>query len=172
MRKIAITLTVIIGLGSAAVFFLIKRADEHHSAERREWKNRAVEAIKSDLADPDYLKRRFGKIPGASDGIYVTVEEWKISDTIICGDASWLAYRAHCHKEGAEVHDIFIAKGSDGKWYHSDYHFCVGMMMLESQPLSLAEFKHQYFLVEFDGVSDYALDPTWIPVGERRTSTP
>jgi hypothetical protein len=66
------------------------------------------------------------------------------------------------------VHDIFIAKGSDGKWYYTDFHFCVRMMVLNDQPASLAEFKHRYFLAEFDGVSDAALERSWIPVGELR----
>jgi hypothetical protein len=42
------------------------------------------------------------------------------------------------------------------------------MMVLNDQPASLAEFKHQYFLAEFDGLSDAALERSWIPVGELR----
>jgi hypothetical protein len=42
------------------------------------------------------------------------------------------------------------------------------MMMLESQPRTLQQFKYEFFLKEFDGESDDALEPTWIPVGARR----
>ena len=86
-------------------------------------------------------------------------------DIILCLDGSWLCYRAQCHKQDSKVWDIFVAKASDGRWYYSDYHFCVGMMVLSSwgQPTSLEQFKRRYALEEFDGVSDLALEPTKKP---------
>lgn len=168
MRRIASILFVIVCLGAGAVFIAWKKSDEHHTSERRLWKNRAVAAIAADLEDPDHLKKRFGQVPTPGGEFDTTVPEWKTADTIVCRDASWLAYRAQCHKVDPKVHDIFIAKASDGNWYYSDYHFCVDMMMLEEQPRSLEDFKYRYFLVKFDGVSDRALDPTWVPVGQQR----
>ena len=45
------------------------------------------------------------------------------------------------------------------------------MLMIEEQPFSLADFKYRYFLEEFDGHSDIALEPTWVPKGLQREST-
>lgn len=161
MRKIAVILLIIISLCAGVFFYLMKRADVHHSQERREWKDAAIMAIQNDLKATDYLNKRFGD--------HSENAEWLTADTILCSDGSWLAYRGQCHKEDPKVHDIFIAKASNGKWYYSDFHFCKEMMVLASgnQPESLDEFKHQYFLASFDGKSDDALEPTW-NAGERR----
>ena len=169
MRKIAAILLVIICLGAGAFFYAVKRSDVHHTAERQSWKNEAITAITNDLKDPEHLKMRFGDIPKPRGEFDTSEPEWLTSDTIVCGDASWLAYRGQCHKQDPKVHDIFIAKASDGNWYYSDYHFCKEMFMLASngQPGSLEEFKKEYFLVQFDGVSDDALQPTWNIRGEQ-----
>ena len=87
---------------------------------------------------------------------------WLSNDLILCADGSWLAYRAECYKRDPKVRDIFIAKASDGKWYYSDYHFCIDMVVLDpdGQPESLERFRSQYRLREFDGRSDDALRST------------
>jgi hypothetical protein len=168
MRKVLGITLLIVCIGVVAIFIPVKRVDQHHAAERRAWKNAAIKKINNDLQAPDYLEQRFGEIPKKVSGDFDSSEDWLTTDTIVCKDASWFAYRAECHKEDPKVHDIFIAKGSDGKWYYTDFHFCVRMMVLNDQPASLAEFKHRYFLAEFDGVSDAALERSWIPVGELR----
>jgi hypothetical protein len=169
MRKIAAILIVIVCLGAGAFFIAGKRSDVHHTAERRLWKNRAVVAIATDLEDPDYLRKRFGEVPTPRGEFDTSDPGWITADTIVCKDSSWLAYRAQCHKVDPKVHDVFIAKASDGTWYYSDYHFCIDMLMLEVQPKSLVDFEYRYFMVKFDKGSDEALDPTWT-VGEQRES--
>jgi len=163
MRKIAAILLVIVCLGAGAIFFALKRADVHHTAERRSWKNAAIIAITNDLKDADHLKKRFGGIPKPRGEFDTSDPEWLTADTIVCRDASWLAYRALTHKKDPKVYDIFVAKASDGKWYYSDYHFCKEMVVLMSngQPDSLDQFEKEYYLVPFDGSSDDALKPTW-----------
>jgi hypothetical protein len=72
------------------------------------------------------------------------------------------------------VRDICLAKGSDGRWYYTTCHFCVGMialMMMQEevaqpyfpnpqQPPDLTFFISRYHLREFDGVSDECLKET------------
>jgi len=170
MRKTAAIVIAILWVGAGVLFYAMKRADVYHMKERRLWKDQTIVAITADLKKPDHLQKRFGETPKPRDGFYSPESQWKTADTIVCSDSSWLAYRAQCHKVDPNVHDIFIAKASDSTWYYSDYHFCIDMLMLEDQPRSLEDFKHRYFLVEFDGTSDKALDPTWIPLGEQRQS--
>lgn len=154
MRKIIVIALGIIILAATALLINFVKSRPHYTSERREWKNVAIEAIKSDL--------------NKSNNSISANEDWKTATRIVCEDSSWLAYRAQCYKVDPKVHDIFIAKASNGKWYYSDFHFCVDMIVLEDQPHSLDDFIYQYFLVEFDGSSDKALDPSWIPVGEMR----
>lgn len=162
MRKIIAILLVIACLGAGAIFLVLKRSDEHHTAERRLWKNEAIVAITNDLRDPDHIGKRFGEISMPRGGLDASGSEWLTADAIVCRDASWLAYRGQCHKQDPRIYDIFIARASDGNWYYSDYHFCKEMMLLESdgQPESLEQFVKAYNLVQFDGSSDDALRPT------------
>lgn len=129
-RKFIILLLVIAVSGTGLAFLVNKRRDVHHTKARREWKNEAVASIRTDLLDPDHLKKRFGKTPAPETGAAMSEAEWLTSDTIVCSDSSWLAYRGQCHKEDPKVHDIFIARASDGRWYYSDYHFCKQMLIL------------------------------------------
>ena len=164
MRKLAVILLVLLCLGTGAYFFAVKKGPGvHYSAARRLWKDAAILAINHDLEDPDYLEKRFGEKPKPLGHFDTSEPEWLTADTIVCRDASWLAYRAQCHKEDPKIHDIFIARASDGNWYYSDYHFCKEMMVLamDGQPESLQRFKARYFLGRFDGGSDESLQPTW-----------
>lgn len=46
-------------------------------------------------------------------------------------------------------HDLFIGKASDGKWYTTDSHFCINMLILRFGPWGdLNTFKQEYSLVE------------------------
>lgn len=163
MRRLAVILLVLLCLGTGAYFFASKKSPGmHHFSERRLWKDAAILAINHDLKDPDYLKKRFGEIPRPLGDFDTSEPEWLTADTIVCRDASWLAYRGQCHKQDPKIHDIFIARASDGNWYYSDYHFCKEMYVLamKGQPESLQQFKARYFLARFDGTSDEALNPT------------
>ena len=78
-------------------------------------------------------------------------------------NGDWIIYASRCHKQDPRVYDIFIGRASDGKWYYSSYHFCIGMFVLafDGQPCDLPAFIKQYHLREFDGESDDALQKTW-----------
>jgi hypothetical protein len=148
MRKIAQALLLIIGI-AAGMWAGLRKPGPHYRTERRAWKDGAVAAIEREFVTPPDA--------GAKDG------EWLTTSKIVCADGSWLAYRSQCHKADPKIHDIFVAKASDGRWYYSDYHFCIGALVLamNGQPETLEKFKSRYFLVEFDGSSNAALSPTW-----------
>ena len=77
---------------------------------------------------------------------------WMSGEWISCADGSWLAYRNHCRKEKWWIPDTFVARGSDGIWYSSNYHFCIDAICLQKdgQPKSLAEFASRYATREFE----------------------
>jgi hypothetical protein len=162
MRKIVSVSVVILCVIAVGIFVVGKRFDEFHTVERRKWKNDMIASITTDLKNPDYLKERLGEVPKPMADFDTSEPQWLTEDTIVCRDASWLAYRAQTHKNDPKIHDIFIARASDEKWYYSDFHFCKQMMVLESngQPETLEQLKKEYSLVEFDGSSDDALNQT------------
>ena len=88
---------------------------------------------------------------------------------ILMRSGEWLVYKSHCNKAPPHnVMDIFLAKGSDGKWYYTTCHFCLGMLALrmmqeeldDERPSDLAFFAKRYHLREFDGRSDECLKET------------
>jgi hypothetical protein len=90
-------------------------------------------------------------------------DTWISEGLIVMTNGQWVAYRNVCEKEAERIPDLFLGLGSDGRWYYSTYHFCVGMINLKdvmSQPKSLAEFSKTYYLREFDGHPDECLKDT------------
>jgi len=61
------------------------------------------------------------------------------------------------------VDHLFLAHGSDGRWYYSSFHFCGNMagVMADDPPGSIKEFALRYEVREFDGKSDVCLQRTW-----------
>jgi hypothetical protein len=53
------------------------------------------------------------------------------ADVIVAIDGGWLAYEQECSKRDRSTGDVFVAKGSDGRWYYSTAHFCIDMLMAE-----------------------------------------
>src|SRR6476620_2125948 len=92
---------------------------------------------------------------------------WIGTNVVLMTNGEYLVYSQLCTKENPRIHDLFIARGSDGKWYYSTFHFCIGMITLRGEVLgegkreSLAEFVKAYALQEFDGQSDECLKKTW-----------
>ena len=58
---------------------------------------------------------------------------------------------------------LFLAHGTDHKWYYSTYHFCSRLSSLgvEEPAGSISEFAERFHLREFDGISDECLKRTW-----------
>jgi len=135
---------------------------------RRAWKERAVPEIARLAADQKWLAREKAALrsPEPFRESRVIAEGWLSERMILMKSGEWLVYRSHCHKRPPHnVKDIFIARGSDGKWYYSTCHFCVGMITLVMEqdgepPEDIASFARKYNLREFDGKSDECLKET------------
>lgn len=147
-KKLTLGAAAILAIGGLPYLFV--RPDIYHTKERRAAKEEMIRSITGDLS------RTISPVRPAGG-------EWMDAKVIFNEDGSWLAYRSRCHKQDPRVYDLFIAKASDGRWYHSTYHFCINAMVLgeNGQPSSLEDFRKDYSLVEFDGKSDEALEPTW-----------
>ena len=77
------------------------------------------------------------------------------------GEGLIYAFR-HGFNNGSLDH-LFLAHGTDNKWYYSTYHFCnrlVGLRV-DDPAGSIREFAQRYSLREFDGNSDECLKHTW-----------
>lgn len=162
-----IPILLIVVLLSSALF-----QKHRHLQVRRDWKEEAIAVIHHFANDHDWVKTEIAHIASAdaSRDPAILAEEWLSNRMILMTNGEWLIYRNHCSKEafkpGAKprrmVNDIFLAKGSNGKWYYSTCHFCVGMMVIvgEDPPPSIEAFARRYHLREFDGQSDECLQQT------------
>jgi hypothetical protein len=154
-----LVLLLLVGLGSFVYF-------KTYGA-RLSWKNDAI-AVISNLADDDkWIDREVEFITGADPepDQRLLAERWLSSHMIRMKSGEWLIYESHCQKEAPRnISDIFIAKGSDQKWYYTTCHFCVDMIVLivgqDDAPEDIDHFVQRYHLKEFDGRSNECLKQT------------
>jgi len=135
--------------------------------ERRDWKIAAIPEISGLAGDKEWISKEIALLntPTEQQNQRILAKRWLSDKMILMKSGEWFIYKSHCSKESPRnVRDIFITKGSDGKWYYTTCHFCVGMcslrMMQEEPPQSLAFFIRRYHLEEFDGKSDECLKET------------
>jgi hypothetical protein len=88
---------------------------------------------------------------------------WVHDHVLLMTNGDYLIYAfRHGVNDGVRDH-LFLAHGSDGRWFYSTYHFCSDMIIARSDdaPGSLTEFAKRYWVREFDGKSDACLQHTW-----------
>jgi len=165
------TTKILLSVSGATVAFLAVLIAMHTGCSqraRRVWKEQALLQITQLANDPEWVSRELAllKSPQSGGDSRVIADGWLTDSMILMRSGEWLIYRNHCSKEALHgFSDIFLAKGSDGRWYYSTYHFCVKMvnliMMQDGEsPKDIASFASDYFLQEFDGKSDECLQST------------
>jgi hypothetical protein len=159
---IAIAAVVLLALLGAVAFL---RPPSLQSSARREWKQKSLAEIAARVAEPAWPTNELAQLKAQSTSETGEDTSWLSERIIVTRKGEWLAYANSCQKQDGRIPDIFLARGSDGCWYYSTFHFCVGMVVLrmEEQPEDLATFAKTYFLLTFDGQSDDCLQKTWPP---------
>jgi len=162
-RKLAITGAAFLLCAVALGVVALMGGERLNSRARREWKEKAIAEIAHQISDPARIRKEIEslKTKRSEDAEWDT---WISEDIIVMTNGDWMAYRNTCAKEEGRIPDLFIGHGSDGKWYYSTYHFCIGMIVLKTmmdRPESLSKFRNDGYLREFDGHSDECLKRTW-----------
>jgi len=88
---------------------------------------------------------------------------WTGEHVLMMTNEEYLIYEfRHGYNIGTLDH-LFLAHGSNGRWYYSTYHFCSQMAGVrgDDPPGSIAEFTNRYSVREFDGKSKVCLSHTW-----------
>jgi len=164
---IAAVAVLVVALGVVVV----GRGDPLRSSARRNWKQKSIAEITVRVANATWVTNELTDLKPQSTSERNRDGGWFSEHMILTRNGAWLAYANICHKQDRHIHDLFLARGSDGRWYYSTYHFCIGMVALrtEEQPEDLAGFAKTYFLQRFDGQSDDCLQKTW-PLGPTHKS--
>jgi len=165
MTKQFAIISVAVGLCVAAVGVVIfsgvpPRLD---SKARKQWKEKAIAEITEQTKDTAPILTKIGSMK-TKPSVESEWDKWISQDLIVMTNGEWIAYRNVCAKEEGRIPDLFLGRGSDGHWYYSTYHFCIGMIVLKDmmdQPESLTKLRAVGFLKEFDGRSDECLKKTW-----------
>jgi hypothetical protein len=146
-----------------AVAVLVRYAPS--SSARRAWKDKAIAEISSRVADSAWSSNELAHLKTRATADRSDSDGWLSERLIVMRNGDWLAYANICQKENSRIQDLFLGRGSDGRWYYSTYHFCIGMVVLrmEEQSDDLAAFAKAYYLRSFDGHSDECLQKTWPP---------
>ena len=133
------------------------------SRARKEWKEKAIAEIAQGTRDSARVFKEIETLKTNSSE-ESEWDRWISKELILMTNGEWVVYRSICAKEEGRIPDLFLGCGSDGRWYYSTYHFCVGMIVLKTmmdQPENLTKFKQDCYLREFDGRSDECLKKTW-----------
>ena len=145
---------------ATGMFLLVKGNPYSRSA----WKNRAIAEISRQAKDAAWLTAELASLRSATNSP-IQSDTWLSMNLIVMTNGDWMVYRNICRKENFWVRDLFIGRGSDGRWYYSTFHFCIHMFVLggmgKGEPASIAEFARAYHVRQFDGQSDECLKSTW-----------
>ena len=133
------------------------------SRAQKQWQNQAIAEIASQSGDAAPILEEIAamKVRTSVDSAW---RRWISDDLIVMRNGEWMAYRNLGAKEQGRIHDLFIGRGCDGRWYYSTYDFSTGMGALKTnlgQPRNLSTFRADCLLHEFDGRSDKFLKRTW-----------
>jgi hypothetical protein len=173
VKKILIAIAAMVAIAvlvllAQAVRFKIWSHQRLYGKPRREWKQMAVTDIARRATNSAWLSNEVAAVAAEMAKPTDRFEQaWFSDHLLLMRSGEWMVYTNICSKQNGRIHDLFIGRGSDGKWYYSTFHFCIGMVVLqmglelEGQPENLQKFVWAYYLREFDGRSDDCLQETW-----------
>jgi len=150
--------------GGVAIFLVASRPiDPLRAKPRKDWKETAIADIERRAADTNWLQSEIRTVTAQIAQDRSSEGTWVSQGLLLFKNGEWLVFTNKCSKEDPRIRDIFIARGSDGQWRYSTYHFCNRMISLmpEEQPDSLSDFDGRFFARRFDGRSDECLKKTW-----------
>ena len=132
-----------------------------HASARKRWKEQAIADVMKRSADGPSVTNELAALRETSKS--GDDRDWIGINALLMVNGEYLIYSDINSKEDGRIYDLFIARGSDGRWYYSTFHFCMNMVSarMEDPPGSIAAFAATFFAKEFDGCSDECLRKTW-----------
>jgi hypothetical protein len=129
---------------------------------RENWKNATLRQLAETSLTNEQIRVELDQIRHPTPNLDFG---WAHDHVILMTNGQYLAYAFWHGFNSGSVDHLFLAHGTDGKWYYSTYHFCSHMAgILGDDPAgSIGEFVGRYALRDFDGKSDECLKHTWPP---------
>lgn len=87
-------------------------------ASRKRWKEESIPLIARSAEDTNWLTQEITMLTNGAPGPRVIIQGWLSDRLLLMNNGEWLVYKNHCPKQKPHnVKDIFLARGSDGRWY-------------------------------------------------------
>jgi len=159
-RKLIIWISIPVIL-MGLVFGLWSVTGYKYQRVRADWKTTALERLAALSFTNEDISRELEDLK-AHRGVGEH-REWTGDHILLMTNDEYLVYASRHGFNSGFVDHLFLARGSDGRWYYSTYHFCTRMagVMADDPPGSIAEFTRTYSTRQFDGKSDECLQHTW-----------
>jgi hypothetical protein len=157
-RKLIIWLGIAALIVVSAIVFdsVVKHRYAH---ERKIWKENALARLAKTSITNEEVLAEIDQIKHPTRDVNFG---WTHEHVALMTNGEYLVFASRHGFDNGFVDHLFLAHGSDGRWYYSTYHFCNGMAGADPDPPgSIAEFVTKYAVREFDGVSDVCLQHTW-----------
>ena len=160
-KRYLVIVTVLLAVSLAGVLCVLgMRWARQRSIEK--WNHAAIAAVSSLASDTNWIASQISTLhtQPIED---MSQSGWMTNNLIVLKSEEWLIFTNACQKEDWRLQDMFIGKASDGKWYYTTYHFCIGMKVLPvmGQPENMQAFKTKYFVRWFNGAQEAVLTKTW-----------
>jgi hypothetical protein len=158
-RKLIIWLAipVLIVVSIAGCMLVEKHRYEH---ARKVWKDNALVQLARTSMTNEVVLTEIDQIKHPTRNLDFG---WAHQHVLLMTNGEFLVYASRHGFNNGLVDHLFLAHGSDGRWYYSTYHFCNSMVGVsgDDPPGSITEFASRYSAREFDGRSDVCLLHTW-----------
>lgn len=152
--------TVFLALATLAVVATIVGIDKNYRF-RANWKAGALTQLTGlTLTNPE-VARDFQSLKSEEA---LEAKRWTSGSVLLMKNGEYLFYKFR-HGGNARYAmnpHLFLARGSNNRWYYSTYHFCMNMAGVggDAPPDSISDFAKKYSAREFDGTSDECLKRT------------
>ena len=161
--RISPTLLALLSLPVLIVALLVawQQVVRHNSLRtRRNWKTATLQKLTQTQIDNEEIRTEIDQIKNPTPNLNFG---WAHDQVILMINGEYLVYAFWHGFNSGTVDHLFLARGTDGKFYYSTYHFCSHMAGIcgEDPAGSIAEFAMRYSVRDFDGKSDECLKHTW-----------
>src|SRR5512139_861863 len=120
MKRLLTIAAVLLVLLAAAVVAATRFAPS--AGARKAWKEKSIAEISSRISDSAWVCNELAHVRARGTNDPGDSDSWLSERLIVMGNGDWLAYANICQKENRRVEDMFVAHGSDGRWYYSTFH--------------------------------------------------
>jgi nitrogen fixation-related uncharacterized protein len=122
-KRWLIAIAVLLAIVAGVFLVLSWAVRQRQYLARKSWKEQAIPEIAKLANDSQWVSEEIALLGSgeATGSQRIIADRWLTDRMVLMASGEWLVYKSHCSKAPPhQVRDIFLAKGSNGKWYYLD----------------------------------------------------